>query len=381
MQQAFIIISIFLFSLYGLLLIYYRLAWHGIPNYKLQTAKPKLQTKITVIIPARNEEANIPACLRSLQEQTYPTALFEILVVDDHSTDRTADLVKGFPAGNIRLISLQDFTCNLELNSYKKKAIEIAIGESTGELIVTTDADCLFMQNWLETIAAFYQEKHPAFIVMPVRYRTGNHAGGIFQALDFMTLQGITGAAVNKKMHSMCNGANLAYTRNAFTEAGGFANIDRIASGDDMLLMHKIYKLYPEGIQFLKSAEVIVETYPTKSLKDFFNQRIRWASKADKYDDKRIFWVLLLVYLLNCWCLVLGIAACFSCSTLYWFIVSLAFKTSIELFFLYPVAGFFHQRSLLWWFPLAEPFHIVYTIIAGWLGKFGSYQWKGRKVR
>ncbi len=380
MQQAILLISILLFCLYGLLLIYYRLAWHGIPDYKPQTTNPEPQIKITLIIPARNEEASIPACLHSLQQQTYPSSLFEVLVVDDHSTDSTAGLVKGFVAGNIRLISLQEFTGNDELNSYKKKAIETAIGESTGELIVTTDADCIFPKNWLHTIACFYTGKRPAFIVMPVRFRTGNHAGAIFQALDFMALQGITGAAVYKKVHSMCNGANLAYTRKAFREAGGFANIDRIASGDDMLLLHKIYKQHPDGIQFLKSADVIVETQPMHSLKDFFNQRIRWASKAAQYDDKRIFWVLLLVYFLNCWCLVLGIAACFSCSILFWFIGLLACKTAVELFFLYPVAGFFHQRSLLWWFPLAQPFHIVYTIIAGWLGKFGSYEWKGRKV-
>ena len=196
-----------------------------------------------------------------------------------------------------------------------------------------------------------------------------------------MTLQGITGASVHKKIHSMCNGANLAYTRKAFDEAGGFKDIDHIASGDDMLLMHKMYRLYPGAVKFLKSKDVIVQTQPMHRVKDFINQRIRWASKADKYDDKRIFSVLLLVYLFNCWCFTMGIITLFQCSVGYWFIGLLSGKIIVELFFLYPVAKFFDKEKLLWWFPFAQPFHIIYTIIAGWLGKFGRYKWKGRNVK
>ena len=177
----------------------------------------------------------------------------------------------------------------------------------------------------------------------------------------------------------MCNGANLAYTKNAFNKAGGFSGIDAIASGDDMLLMHKIFKLYPNGIAYLKSKEVIVRTEPAYTITQFFNQRIRWASKADKYDDKRIIAVLILVYFLNVWIFISGVAAFFF-NVSFYFIGLLAAKTVIELFFLYPVARFFNKQIILWWFPLAQSFHILYTITAGWLGKFGSYQWKERKV-
>ena len=193
----------------------------------------------------------------------------------------------------------------------------------------------------------------------------------------------------------MCNGANLAYTKNASEELGGFAGIDTIASGDDMLLMHKIYKLHPDKVMFLKSQEVIVQTVPVNSIKEFFNQRIRWASKADKYNDKRIFAVLLLVYLVNVLLLALPFAAIFIKATfnislfpftvvftiLELWIFLLVIKTIAELIFLMPVSKFFGKRSMLWLFPLMQPFHILYTVIAGWLGKFGSYSWKERKVK
>ena len=394
MQQAILIIITLLFGLYALLLVYFRLSWLAIPKFVPAPGKdPK--TRINVIIPARNEEQNIKACLDSMIGQSYSKELFEVLVIDDHSTDRTAEIINNYASQNVKLISLKDLITDAELNSYKKKAIEMAVQRSSGELIVTTDADSIVPQTWLKTIAGFYEQSSPAFIVMPVSYNCNNSFFEKFQALDFMTLQGITGAAVNKKMLSMCNGANLAYTKKGFDEVAGFSGIDNIASGDDMLLMHKIYKKYPAGISYLKSKDVIVHTQPMHTLKEFFNQRIRWASKADKYDDKRIFAVLLIVYLLNFSLLVLPVIALFYNPVFtvrlypfrfvfsifeYWLFL-LTVKTIIELFFLFPVAGFFSKRKILWLFPLMQPFHIIYTIIAGWLGKFGTYKWKGRIVK
>jgi cellulose synthase/poly-beta-1,6-N-acetylglucosamine synthase-like glycosyltransferase len=220
-------------------------------------------------------------------------------------------------------------------------------------------------------------------IVMPVQINYRNRFIEIFQSLDFMCLQGITGASVQKKFHGMCNGANLAYTKSVFNEVDGFSGIDHIASGDDLLLMHKIAKKYAHEIMYLKSAAVIVKTIPATTVKTFFNQRIRWASKAEKYEDKRMLPVLMLVYFLN-----LGLFAMMSLAlskhtqtTINVFLVFMIIKTGIELIFLYPVAKFFGERKLLWFFPLFQPFHIVYTVIAGFLGKFGSYKWKGRTVK
>jgi cellulose synthase/poly-beta-1,6-N-acetylglucosamine synthase-like glycosyltransferase len=196
-----------------------------------------------------------------------------------------------------------------------------------------------------------------------------------------MTLQGITGASVFKKVHVMCNGANLAYQKEVFFKVGGFVGVDKLASGDDMLLMQKIQAQYPDEISFLKSKEVIVNTAPAETLRDFMNQRIRWASKAGSYTDKKIISVLLLLYLLNVWLLFLGILSCVYSEVFYLFILSMILKTVSELLFMLPVAQFFDKKKQLWWFLLAQPFHILYTVMAGWLGQFGSYQWKGRKVK
>jgi cellulose synthase/poly-beta-1,6-N-acetylglucosamine synthase-like glycosyltransferase len=420
-MQLLFIISIIFLLLYTILIIYYRFAFTSIPTINNKAIQHfNNSTKLSIIIPARNEETNIENCIQSILQNNYPAHLFEIIVVDDHSEDNTPIIVKKYAAQNVKLISLKDFVADT-INSYKKKAIEVAIAQATGTLIITTDADCIVPTTWLQTIASFYEEKKPAFIAAPVLIdtsypslahthkenakssefnipspRSGEGQGlrsvgvRIFQSLDFMTLQGITAAVVHKKQMTMCNGANMAYERAVFYEVGGFVGIDNIASGDDMLLMHKIYKQYPDRVLFLKSKEAIVKTAAVNTIKQFFNQRIRWASKADKYDDKRILPVLVLVYFFNCFMLVLPIVALFNnaqysmfnvqCSMLGLWLWMLLFKTVVELFFLFPVASFFGKKKMLCFFPFLQPFHICYTIISGWLGKFGKYTWKERSV-
>jgi hypothetical protein len=147
-----------------------------------------------------------------------------------------------------------------------------------------------------------------------------------------------------------------------------------------MLLMHKIYLQHPDKVFYLKSPAVIVETEPAPSWPAFFHQRIRWASKADKYQDKRIIAVLTMLYTLNFCFLVLAIASFWKYTWLFFFVILLLAKILIEFPFVQSVARFFGRQRLMWYFPFLQPIHILYTIIAGWLGRFGSYNWKGRRI-
>jgi cellulose synthase/poly-beta-1,6-N-acetylglucosamine synthase-like glycosyltransferase len=372
----FTLIGCCLFLLYGVLIEYYRRAWTDIPGF---SAGARIgQTRISVLIPVRNEAANIAACIASLARQSYSKELYQVIVIDDHSTDATGEIVSNIHPSELFL----KYAC-LAGGTGKKIAIQTGISMSFGDLIVTTDADCCFEPDWLNTLAVFYEERGAKFIAAPVRMgRPGTKLSllSIFQTLDFITLQGITGAAVYKRFHSMCNGANLAYKKSAFYEAGGFEGIDAIPSGDDMLLMHKIYEKYPDKVFFLKSPKAIVSTQPATDWKGFINQRVRWASKADRYDDKRIFRVLLLVYVVNLMFVILPIAAIWNSWWLWLLLIGLLTKTMLEFPFVRSVATFFDQQSLMRWFPLMQPFHIIYTVVIGWMGKFGGYHWKDRKI-
>jgi cellulose synthase/poly-beta-1,6-N-acetylglucosamine synthase-like glycosyltransferase len=374
-MPVFLFIFFLLMVGYAILINYYHRWWNRLPIFKLPDTKPA--TFISVIVAARNEEKNIKPLLDSLYKQAYPKTLFEVIIINDHSTDNTWQLLQEARYPELQLVALQQE----ETLAGKKKAIATGIASAKGTLIVTTDADCAFGQHWLESIGAFYESTQAKFIAAPVKITARRSLLSIFQSLDFITLQGITGASVYRRFHSMCNGANLAYEKKAFEAVNGFEGIDNIPSGDDMLLMHKIFRQYPEQVFYLKAKEAVVTTEPAATWKAFFHQRIRWASKADSYDDKRIFWVLLLVYLVNVCFLVAAVAACWQNIWLFFMLLLLLAKVLIEFPFVHSIAIFFEQQKLMKYFPFLQPLHIGYTIVAGWLGKFGKYEWKGRIIK
>lgn len=373
--------SVLLLAYCGLILVY-RQWFLRLPLF-VKNASVHPLTRFSIIIPARNEEANIGACLRSMLEQDYPADGFEVIVINDHSTDGTADIVHSFQQqySNVRLLNLADHVNGRQLNAYKKKAIEFAISQSEGEWIVTTDADCTVAPSWLTLYDACIQQNDPVFVAAPVMFTHDGSFLSCFQLLDFISLQGITAAAVSAGHHAMCNGANIAYSKDAFYAVGQFKGVDDVASGDDMLLMYKIKQQFPGRIGYLFSHGSIVHTAPMGTWVEFFNQRIRWASKTRQYDDRAIFWTLALVYAVNFLLLVLLCWAPFTDKGWHnWLLLMLA-KTLIELSFMIPVAKFYKRVGALAWFPVMQVFHLVYTVIAGWMGRFGSYRWKGRSVR
>ena len=380
-MAIFLLIFFLLLTCYSFLIEFYRRSWNQVPEFAVANLVD--EPFISVVIPLRNEESNIPALIESLEQQTYPRSRFEIVMVDDHSTDKSWEIIKTLSADslNIRPVKLADEGSAEPIRAHKKFAIEKGIEKATGELIVTTDADCMFDPEWLFYIASFYTTTKAKFIAAPVKIRSTGSFLSLFQSLDFLTLQGITGACVYKRFHTMCNGANLAYEKSAFYAVNGFTGIDDIASGDDMLLMYKIYKQHPESVFYLKSRNAVVTTNPVSAWSDFFNQRIRWASKATHYDDKKIFWILLLVYSTNLCFLILAIASFWKATWFFFFILLLIAKILVEFPFVNSAAIFFGEKNLMRYFPLMQPFHILYTIVAGWLGKFGTYEWKGRRIK
>jgi cellulose synthase/poly-beta-1,6-N-acetylglucosamine synthase-like glycosyltransferase len=361
--------------LYAGLLHFYKKWWNSLYEYE-EEENPNT-TFLTVVIPARNEAERLPALLNAIKEQSYPRDSFEVLVVDDYSADGTAAVASAAGLTNLTLL----MPSVPAARSSKKRAIETAVQQAKGELIITTDADCLPGPNWLSTLNSFYKETGAAFIAAPVRFSYKPRFLERFQALDFLTLQGITGASVAAHFSSMCNGANLAYTREAFERVKGFEGIDKVATGDDMLLMHKIWKAYPGRVFYLKSREAIVNTPPMPTWRDFISQRRRWASKTLVYEDWKIIAVLGFVYLLNVLPLVLLTAGFWNTGHLLNALLFLLVKTLLELSFLYPVAKFFREEKLLRYFIFFQPVHVVYTVSVGLLSQLGKYEWKGRRTR
>ncbi len=380
--MTFIIIICILFSIaYMLLMLAYGRGWKRQPEFRLPVSFTPA-TFISIIIPARNERNNIGACIDSILAQKYPAQLFEIIVIDDHSTDGTGDIVREYNNPAVRCLALADhIEPGKQLNSYKKAALAAGVNAANGTLIVTTDADCIAPNAWLMNIACRYEQDRPDMIVAPVIFQVTGGLLPIFQLTDFMSMQGITAAAHSMNMGRMSNGANLSFTKDIFQRVKGYEGIDNLASGDDYLLMMKIAHEPGATISYLKSEQAIMTTLPQPDWFSFFNQRIRWASKSGKYNDKRLTAILMLVYLYNLWFIYLAIAGCFHHD--YWLLggAMLIIKGLTEYLYMRPVVRFFHKQWVQVYFPFLQPLHIIYITLAGLMGFIGKYQWKDRKVK
>jgi cellulose synthase/poly-beta-1,6-N-acetylglucosamine synthase-like glycosyltransferase len=365
-----------------LTLLYVAVVLSFITGWKrLQYFKPSLnsvQIPVSIIVAARNEADNISDTITDLLAQNYPKSLTEIIMIDDHSTDGTGDVILAFQAEEIKLITLNEAQT---INSYKKKAIQTAICAASGKLVITTDADCRMGPDWLKTIVAYYQEGNYKMISSPVVFSGEKSFFERAQSLEFLYLIGMGASTIGNKSPSTCNGANLAYERDAFYEVGGFSGIDDLASGDDELLLHKIAARYDNQIGFLKSREAIVYTQAKPTVKEFIQQRKRWASKSTRYKNKSIIVLGVFVWLFNLSIVLnLGIGIF---SGVYFIVggIQLLVKIIIEMAFLTDVTRFAKRMELLVLLPILNIMHIVYIIFIGIAGNSGKYNWKGRMVK
>ena len=340
------------------------------------------RTKISVIIPARNEANNIGHCLDAILKQEYPNELFEVIVVDDFSTDETAQIVKRNVDERIILLALADYKTSKQEFAYKKKAIELAVQEARGELIVTTDADCIALENWLKEIAFRAEHNGDVLIAGPVVINDKKTFLSKFQSLDFISMIAITAASIRAGFFNLANGANLAFTKEAFLTVKGYEGIDFNASGDDMFLIYKIAHAFDRKVSFLKSKQAIVSTKPMKSWSAFVNQRFRWTSKSFQYQDKRITLILGLAYLFNLSILINAFLAIFyGLPILILLSTQLILKLLVDFVFLKKASSFFEKGYLLKSFLIHEVLHIIYIVFVGTFGNLLSYNWKGRKLR
>jgi len=369
-----LVISVLLMLPYALLIRRYDDAFtKSSKNFSI--ADTEATQHVTVIIPARNESANIKACLSALMAQTYPRSLIEIIVVDDLSEDDTAEIVKNFP---VKLIRNNPKPGTI---AFKKQAIATGISQASGALILTTDADCIVANTWVSTMVNTLQSQRAYMVTGPVKMMPGNQCLSMFQSLDFAILQGITAASVGSGIHDMSSGANLAYIKSFYHEVGGFSGIDDIASGDDMLLMQKFSAQYPGSIGYAFSTYAMVNTKTEPTWKLFLQQRIRWASKATKYKDPVLFRILLLVYAVNLWVVALLVMGLWNRRAFVFGLILMIIKLMIEWRFVQNVLQFFSLLPLMRWFPIAQPLHILYTVVSGFFGQAGGYRWKGRNVK
>ncbi|MDT3403655.1 glycosyltransferase [Mucilaginibacter terrae] len=365
-------------GLYLVVLIYLIKGWAALRRPKQQIPAAQLNTKVSLLIAARNEEANIRATIEDVLAQDYPKHLLEVIIIDDHSTDNTANIIRSYAPQGIKLLQLNEAE---KLNSYKKKAIATAIGQSTGHLIVATDADCSMGSKWLSSVVSYYETHDWVMISSPVTYFKEKNLFERLQTLEFSYLIGIGAAFIGNGRASTCNGANFAYRKDVFYEVGGFQGIDDLASGDDELLLQKVAERYPNRIGFLKQREAIVYTEAKPNLTEFMQQRRRWASKSTRYKDKKVVAMAVGIWLFNLSLLINVFAGFFNIRFWELFLLQMLLKYLFEAAFLLPITAFFKRSNLVMLLSILSPIHILYFVYVGLMGNTAKYRWKDRVVK
>ncbi|MCF0056171.1 glycosyltransferase [Dyadobacter sp. CY356] len=366
-----------LISSYGIFTILLYVLWKFIPA--INKKQSSTSNFLSVIIPVRNEQDNIENLLNDLEKQSFPYERFEVLVVDDSSTDQTAAIVKKLSlhsSCNISLISLP----NIPTTSPKKRAIETAIIQAKGNIIVTTDGDCRVRSGWLQAISDCQMSSKAKLISGPVTFFKESSFTDYLQTVEFSSLIGSGASAIAAGFPSLCNGANLAYEKSAFFAVDGYDGVRHIASGDDEFLMHKIAAKYPGSIKFLKNPEAVVSTKAHTEWSLFFRQRKRWASKWKHYQSKTPLLLALYIFLCNLSVIVAGLLWLSENLTGRDFGILLLIKCAPEWLFLGTVLHFLKKSVSIFFIPFTQIFYPFYVCFFGLIAQKPEYEWKGRKL-
>mgnify|MGYP006192432181 FL=1 len=379
---VFIPLFVYVFSL-----IYVLIVWLSMGNLSQKTDNYLFQEKITVLIPVRNEAATIRLLLEDLNKQSLPPSQFEVIVLDDYSTDETASLVRSFMLqARFPLRLIQPIPTPFSRYSPKKQALTQGVAEAEGTIILTTDGDCRVGPRWIEAYAQFYSKTKAVFVAGPVTFSSPNFSPLVtkistwMQVVEFASLIGSGACAIAIKKPNMCSGANLSYTKEAFNAVKGYQGNEEIASGDDEFLLHKMASHFPEKFFFIKNQDAIVETAAHQNWASFYHQRKRWASKWKQYQSLLptvlaifVFWVnVSSIYLL-----INGLLYGF------WGIGSLFLGSRwiLEGIFLTFILQFLKKKRAILFIPLVQVIYPFYVLFFGIIAqKKSSYIWKDRSL-
>lgn len=362
------IVSIFL--AYFVLLILLIVGWKQVVKQNCSVKWPDFGPLISIMIPARNEEAGIGDLLDDLSRQEYGN--FEVIVIDDHSDDSTYGIASHHASNDSRFRILRSDGIG------KKEALIRGIDAAVGSIIITTDADCRVNEKWVGGLAGYFRSNRVKMVFGAVKLK-GDGLFAAIQSLEFVSVVGAGAAASGLGVPFMCNGANLAFRKSVFEAVEGYSGNLHIPSGDDEFLMRKVLKRFPDGVIFSVDQATVVTTFPKDSLKDFIQQRIRWAGKWNVQPSISTVATALLVFFFQVFFMLFPMLLIDNSVSLEIGLLLVAAKFLLEFLFLSNVANYL-QTSWNWLaFILLQLTYPLYAVVVGLMSNFSPFVWKGRK--
>ncbi len=361
--------------LYLLLQVYYLRYWIKTPT-ALSISKPFMQEGVTVVIIAHNEEKSISACLEGILSQQYPSELMQVIVIDDHSTDRTVSLIKIIEDARVQLFQLKDYPAFIHPPAFKKSGITLGVEKASYDAIVVTDADCIHQPNWLHALLHGFIQSNAVFQTGPVILMPGTTMMQKMQEVELLTLMLITGAGITSGLHDLANGANMVFRKLAFQKVNGFEGNEHYASGDDLFLIEKMRNVFPDKISFIKSMDAVVYTKAKKTWAALMQQRLRWAGKNKGLKDHTIHRIWLFVGAYHVVLLLSLIGSLANILSPWSFISLFVIKWFADFLMVSTAAAFFKRTAILKYFVALQFLYSYYILRLGLMiivGKKGDW--------
>jgi cellulose synthase/poly-beta-1,6-N-acetylglucosamine synthase-like glycosyltransferase len=324
---------------------------------------------VSIVVAARNEEKNILTCIESLDNLIYPEGKLEIIIVDDASTDNTSETIKLFIKDKLRFRSIQ-----LEENQSGKlkgkvRAMAEGIKIANGEIILTTDADCVVNPLWAKTIASYYVGNVGVVNGFTTQIVKNSFSG--MQAIDFVYLLFIAAGTINLGKPVSCIGNNMSFRKKAYEETGGFENLP-FSVTEDFLLLNSIHKLKKFKVIYPFNQNSLVISKPASSFGELFNQKKRWAVGGI---DAPLLGISLMLWAFLTNLFILLTPFFFSAAWLYLVI----FKIAIDFFVLLPVHQRLGLQRNLKYFLVFQFYYIIYVLVLPFVVLFSKkVKWKDR---
>lgn len=366
--MVFLLISIVLTLAYSYFM--YRIATGFAAYDALEAPKPEVTRPISIIIPFRNEAPHLNNLFFALDRLSYPASKFEVIFIDDHSTDASADLVLEW---------IDKTECQAQLLTStglgKKQAQAQGIAQAKHELIVCTDADCEPPSEWLNAVSVTFEKPNIMLAFGPVAY-TQNAPQ--LQRIEFMALIASTMSMLNLKWPVMGNAANMAFRKDAYEKAKKDLESWQTPSGDDTFLLHAIGK-NPTAVGTLNTPAACVKTFSTTTIWAFIQQRLRWASKAKFVSNKTSLMVGGLIFSVNAFLLLSFLLFVFGYISHKPFFLLFIVKFNIDFTFIRRIAPFFSEKAPAFSILIQELLNMIYVTLIGIFSQFLPYTWKGRR--
>jgi cellulose synthase/poly-beta-1,6-N-acetylglucosamine synthase-like glycosyltransferase len=318
---------------------------------------PEHLSQVSIVICMHNEKPNAQRCLECLVDQDYPHSKLEIIIVNDRSTDNTAEIVGKF-------------------------ADRTAVRNATGEIILLTDADGRPPKNWVREIMACFSERVGMVIGYAPYSNYPPQSKFHYQllALEYFTHAAVAAASAGLKYPLTCVGTNMAYRKEVFLQLDGFGKSKNIHSGDDDLFLQRVRDESDWQIKYQPHKKTHVFNRPPATFSQFFHQRLRYASKSFVY-PRRVTTFLFMYYIYNLLLICLPIILWIDLTLLLPLCLILVLKSISEFFFISTAASFLNDRRYLYLYPVAFFLHIPYVLLFGLLGQFMRFEWAGRMSR